>query len=383
MIPPPLALYVHVPWCIRKCPYCDFNSHVRPSALPESAYIDALLADLRTDLQRVEGRSLSSIFIGGGTPSLLSATAIGRLLQGVRDEIDCEPGLEVTLEANPGAVEIGDLAGYLRAGVNRLSLGVQSFHEDSLRALGRIHSAREASTAVGLARQAGFSRINLDLMFGLPGQDLGMAREDLQTALELEVEHLSYYQLTLEPNTAFHHAPPSLPDEDRIWEIQEQGHDLLHQAGYRQYEISAFSRTGAECRHNLNYWRFGDYLGIGAGAHAKLSHRDGRIERLWKLRHPDAYLGAAKGVYQQGGRELTSQDLLLEFFMNALRLTQGVERSLFGARTGLQEQAIQNPVSEAISKGLLESHPERLCATPLGQRFLNDLLMIFEVNEFS
>ncbi len=383
MIPPPLALYVHVPWCIRKCPYCDFNSHVRPEALPETAYIDALLADLRADLRWVEGRSLSSVFIGGGTPSLLSAATIGRLLQGVRDEIDCEPGLEVTLEANPGAVEIGDLAGYLRAGVNRLSLGVQSFHENSLRMLGRIHNAREASSALGLARQAGFSRINLDLMFGLPGQDLAMARGDLQAALDLEVEHLSYYQLTLEPNTAFHHAPPPLPDEDQIWEIQEQGHDLLRQAGYGHYEVSAFSRVGAECRHNLNYWRFGDYLGIGAGAHAKLSHGDGRIERLWKLRHPEAYLGAAEDARVQGCRELTPTDRLLEFFMNALRLTQGVERNLFSERTGLAQQALQGPVSEAISKGLLASDPERLCASPLGQRFLNDLLMIFEVNEIS
>ncbi len=382
MIPPPLALYVHVPWCVHKCPYCDFNSHVRPEVLPEKAYVGALLADLRRDLGGIGGdRPLTSIFIGGGTPSLLSASAVGRLLQGVRDEVACEPDLEVTLEANPGAVEMGDLAGYRRAGVNRLSLGVQSFNDPSLKALGRIHNAQEAEHAVDLAKQAGFTRINLDLMFGLPGQTLGMARDDLETALQMDVEHLSYYQLTLEPNTAFHHNPPLLPDEERIWEIQQQGHALLRHGGYGQYEISAFSRTDAQCRHNLNYWRFGDYLGIGAGAHAKLSHSDGRVERVWKQRHPDAYLAAGGDDRRQGQRDLSPQDLVLEFFMNALRLVEGVESHLFTARTGLAEQVLEPPVSAAVAKNLLYPHPDRFCATPLGQRFLNDLLMMFEVND--
>jgi putative oxygen-independent coproporphyrinogen III oxidase len=380
---PPLALYVHVPWCVRKCPYCDFNSHVRPAVLPEKAYVDALLADLRRDLGGIGDRPLTSIFIGGGTPSLLSASAVGRLLRGVRDEVDCEPNLEVTLEANPGAVEMGDLAGYRQAGVNRLSLGVQSFNNQILQALGRIHSAQEAERAVGLAKLAGFTRINLDLMFGLPGQTLGMARDDLQTALQMDVEHLSYYQLTLEPNTAFHRSPPALPDEEQIWEIQQQGHALLRHGGYGQYEVSAFSRTDAQCRHNLNYWRFGDYLGIGAGAHGKLSHSDGRIERVWKRRHPDAYLMAGSDDRRQGQRDLTPQDLVLEFFMNALRLIEGVERRLFVARTGLAEQVLERPVSAAVAKTLLYPYPDRLCATPLGQRFLNDLLMMFEVNDFS
>ncbi|MET0067034.1 MAG: radical SAM family heme chaperone HemW [Candidatus Thiodiazotropha sp.] len=380
MIPPPLALYVHLPWCVRKCPYCDFNSHARPETLPESAYIDALLADLRSDLRGVAERRLTSVFIGGGTPSLFSARAIGALLQGVRDEMNCEPGLEVTLEANPGAVEIGDLAGYRRAGVNRLSLGIQSLDGNSLRALGRIHDVREALDAVNLAIRAGFTRINLDLMFGLPNQDLALAREDLQTALELDVEHISYYQLTLEPNTAFHHNPPRLPDEDLIWEIQEQGHEMLARSGFTQYEISAFSRADAECRHNLNYWRFGDYLGIGAGAHGKLSDTDGRIERIWKQRHPQAYLQGADRTRVQGRRELTQEDRVIEFCMNALRLKQGVELDLFEARTGLPVQRLERPIREAIDRGLLQADPERLCASSLGQRFLNDLLMIFEVN---
>jgi oxygen-independent coproporphyrinogen-3 oxidase len=378
LIAPPLSLYIHVPWCIRKCPYCDFNSHGVKQAIPEQAYVEALLHDLSLDCEQIEGRQLSSIFIGGGTPSLFSAEAIERLIQGIAQQISFTDSIEISLEANPGAVEAGSFAGYRQAGVNRLSLGFQSLQLQMLQALGRIHSPEEALQAFAQARKAGFENINIDLMFGLPEQTPEMAELDLAKVLDLNSEHLSYYQLTLEPNTPFHHAPPAVPDEDQLWLMQQQGIEQLAKAGFKRYEISAYARQGSECRHNKNYWKFGDYLGIGAGAHAKLTLADGRVMRSWKQRHPEAYLAAdATSAFIQGQRQLSRQDLSLEFMMNALRLLNGVELALFEAYTGISPVEIEKPLAEAVEKGLLEPIEQRICATGLGQRFLNDLIELF------
>ena len=376
--PPPLSLYIHIPWCVRKCPYCDFNSHAATERLDEEAYVDALLADLAAEAPFALGRPLHSIFIGGGTPSLFSPAAIERLLRGVRGELPWAEDIEITLEANPGTVEAARFAGYRSAGVNRLSLGVQSFDAGMLRALGRIHGPGEAVSAVENAQAAGFERINLDFMFGLPGQTPDQALSDLQRAIELATEHLSYYQLTLEPNTPFHRQPPQLPDDERIWEIQQAGHAQLAEAGFAQYEVSAFARAGGECRHNFNYWRFGDYLGIGAGAHGKVSDAGGTIRRRWKQRHPEAYL---RGPVLKGERTLSPGDCVIEFMMNALRLSDGVEAACFEQATGLSPALIDAPLRTARARGLMRDDPLRLCATDLGARFLNDLLELFDGDE--
>ncbi|MEW8406044.1 MAG: radical SAM family heme chaperone HemW [Candidatus Thiodiazotropha taylori] len=378
MISPPLSLYIHIPWCVRKCPYCDFNSHAVKQGLPEQAYVDALLNDLSLDSKLIDGRQLSSIFIGGGTPSLFSSTAVARLLEGIERRFAFAESMEITLEANPGAVEAGSFAGYRQAGVNRLSLGFQSLQSSMLQALGRIHSPQEARDAFAQARKAGFDNINIDLMFGLPEQTLAMAEEDLAAAIELDSEHLSYYQLTLEPNTPFHHAPPAVPDDEQLWLMQQQGMDLLANAGYSHYEVSAYARQGRECRHNMNYWRFGDYLGIGAGAHAKLSLADGRVKRFWKQRHPDAYLAADKtSDFIQGERLLAEEDLVVEFMMNALRLLEGVELNLFESHTGVAPEKIETGLQQAVARELLQPVEQRLCPSSLGQRFLNDLISLF------
>ncbi|MBW9258922.1 MAG: radical SAM family heme chaperone HemW [Candidatus Thiodiazotropha sp. (ex. Lucinisca nassula)] len=378
MISPPLSLYIHIPWCVRKCPYCDFNSHAVKQGLPEQAYVDALLNDLSLDSKLIDGRQLSSIFIGGGTPSLFSSAAIARLLQGIERRFAFAESMEVTLEANPGAVEAGSFDGYRQAGVNRLSLGFQSLQSSMLQALGRIHSPQEAQDAFAEARKAGFDNINIDLMFGLPEQTPTMAEADLAAAIELDSEHLSYYQLTLEPNTPFHHAPPAVPDDEKLWLMQQQGMELLANAGYRHYEVSAYARKGRECRHNMNYWRFGDYLGIGAGAHAKLSLADGRVKRFWKQRHPDAYLAADKtSDFIQGERLLAEEDLVVEFMMNALRLLEGVELNLFENHTGVGLQKIETALQQAVERELMQPVEQRLCASSLGQRFLNDLISLF------
>lgn len=374
---PPLSLYIHVPWCIRKCPYCDFNSHEAPRGIPEQKYVDALLRDLEHDLPRVWGRPVQSIFIGGGTPSLFQPETIDALLAGVRSRLPVNPDAEVTLEANPGTVDAARFAGYRTAGINRLSLGIQSFRDDKLAALGRIHNGQEALRAVEAARAVGFENINLDLMFGLPGQSVNESCADVMQAIALAPAHLSVYQLTIEPGTPFYHRPPTLPEDDSIWSMQLELQALLEDAGYAQYEISAYSRAGQGCRHNLNYWRFGDYLGVGAGAHGKITDREG-ITRLWKRKQPDDYLAAAGTRKAIAGEErLTEADAALEFMLNALRLLEGFELELFTERTGLPLTAIEEPMAAAARRGLLDCDESHMRATPLGVRYLDDLLALF------
>nr|WP_219854072.1 radical SAM family heme chaperone HemW [Pseudomonas entomophila] len=373
---PPLALYIHIPWCVRKCPYCDFNSHTAGPELPEQAYVDALLADLEQDLPAAQGRPLTSIFFGGGTPSLFSAEALGRLLRGIEARIAFSPDIEITLEANPGTFEQDKFKAYRQLGINRLSIGVQSFQQAKLQALGRIHDGGEAVRAAGMAQAAGFDNFNLDLMHGLPGQSLEEALGDLRQAIDLGATHLSWYQLTLEPNTVFWNQPPALPEDDILWDIQEAGQALLAEQGFAQYEVSAYARPGRAARHNLNYWSFGDFIGIGAGAHGKLSYLDGRILRTWKTRLPKDYLNPAK-PFQAGEKRLPLDELPFEFLMNALRLTDGVDAQLFTERTGVPLAQLDSARREAEQKGLLRVEPQRLVATPRGQLFLNDLLQYF------
>lgn len=373
---PPLALYIHIPWCVRKCPYCDFNSHAAGPQLPEEEYVDALLADLDIDLQHVHSRPLTSIFFGGGTPSLFSDRALGRLLEGVERRIAFAPDIEITLEANPGTFEQAKFKGYRALGINRLSIGVQSFQEAKLKALGRIHDGGEAIRAADMARAAGFDNFNLDLMHGLPEQSIEDALFDLRTAIAQAPTHLSWYQLTMEPNTVFWNQPPVLPEDDLLWDIQEAGQALLAAEGYAQYEVSAYAQPGKQARHNLNYWTFGDFLGIGAGAHAKLSTPHGRILRTWKTRLPKDYLDPGK-AYQAGERVLDSDELPFEFLMNVLRLTEGAPAELFSQRTGLSLQQLEQARREAERRGLLQGDDTRLVATAKGQLFLNDLLQLF------
>ena len=373
---PPLALYIHIPWCVRKCPYCDFNSHTASPVLPEEEYVDALLADLDQDLHAVYGREISSIFFGGGTPSLFSAQALGRLLKGVEQRIPFAHDIEITLEANPGTFEQEKFVAYRKLGINRLSIGIQSFQQQKLEALGRIHNGDEAVRAAGMARQAGFDNFNLDLMHGLPDQSLDDALSDLRQAIELKPTHISWYQLTLEPNTVFWNQPPVLPEDDTLWDIQEAGQALLAAHGYAQYEVSAYAQPGRPARHNLNYWSFGDFIGIGAGAHGKLSHPDGRIVRTWKTRLPKDYLNPAKS-FQAGEKVLTNDEMPFEFLMNALRLTAGVESRLYPERTGLPLESLAEHRREAEQSGLMQVEPSRLAATERGQLFLNDLLQTF------
>jgi putative oxygen-independent coproporphyrinogen III oxidase len=377
---PPLALYVHIPWCVRKCPYCDFNSHTASGGLPESDYVAALLADLAQDLAGpAAGRRLESVFIGGGTPSLFSGAAIARLLDGVRGLARLAPDAEITLEANPGTADAAHFAAYRAAGVNRLSLGVQSLDAGRLKTLERIHDPGQARAAVALARAAGFDNLNLDLMYALPGQTLSEALSDLDRIIDLGAEHLSYYQLTLEPNTPFHRSPPPLPDDDLCADMQEQGVERLAAAGYAQYEVSAYAQPGRRCRHNLTYWTFGDYLGIGAGAHGKLTDpATGRVERTAKRRRPDAYLASARdGQFHGSRRALAADDLVLEFALFALRLPCGFDRTLFESRTGLPYARLATSVEAARRRGLIAVEGEQVRPTDLGRRFLNDLIQHF------
>ena len=376
---PPLSLYIHLPWCVRKCPYCDFNSHRQPADQSYSKYIDALLADLRFESASVEGRALVSIFIGGGTPSLFPADEVKRLLDAVSSLIACSDGMEVTLEANPGTLEAGRYADYRKAGINRLSIGVQSFSEKALQRLGRIHGLKEAIQAFHQAREAGFDNINLDLMYGLPAQTVAEAMFDVESAVGLAPEHISYYQLTIEPNTRFAATPPRLPSEEQLWDIQQKGQAMLAAAGYRQYEISAYSRANRQCRHNNNYWNFGDYLGIGAGAHGKISDRTAqRIRRRSRIRGPEAYMAAAGSPAALSGNHLLSEaDLVVEFMMNLLRLSSGFTETLFQDRTGLSYGRINPTLLQAQKRGLLRLQGTTILPTALGHRYLNDLLALF------
>ena len=376
--PPPLALYIHIPWCVRKCPYCDFNSHNAPSAIPQREYIDALLADLDQDLPLVGGREVVSIFFGGGTPSLFSAENIARILDGVAARLTLQPGLEITLETNPGTVEHDSFAGYKRAGINRISFGVQSFDDAALQRLGRIHDAAQAEIAIKSAQDAGITNLNLDLMYALPEQTLAQALLDVEKGILLQTPHFSHYQLTLEPNTVFAAKPPPLPDHDSAWDMQEACQARLAEAGFAHYEVSAYAKPRQECRHNQNYWRFGDYLGIGAGAHGKLSQTDGEIRRRWKVKHPVAYLRHAATKQRLGGDDIVAVDQLpFEFMLNTLRLTGGFTLNEFTAHTGLPLTAIQAQLDDAGARGWLTIENDWLRPTDLGQRFLNDVMQLF------
>ena len=380
--PPPLSLYVHLPWCVRKCPYCDFNSHEARGALPFDAYVDALLADLDHDLPLVWGRSIHSVFFGGGTPSLFPADRIDRFLQAASARLRFAPGAEVTLETNPGTAEHGRFEDYRKAGVNRISFGIQSFDDGCLQRLGRIHDSAQAEAAVKLAQDAGFDNFNLDLMYALPGQTLAMAEHDIERALALQPAHVSHYQLTLEPNTVFAARPPqNLPDEDSAWDMQERCQARLAAAGLVQYETSAYARPERQCAHNLNYWRFGDYLGIGAGAHGKLTlGSEQAILRRWKRKHPSAWLAAAGSDEAIGGDErIAPQQRPFEYMLNALRLLEGFGLSAFEARTGLDRAAIRSELDEALRRGWLQCDGggERYWPTALGQRFANDAIALF------
>jgi len=369
---PPLALYAHLPWCVRKCPYCDFNSHERSDALPEREYVAALVADLEGLLPSVWGRRVVSIFIGGGTPSLFSPESIDALLAAIRARVPLEPLAEVTMEANPGTAEAGRFRGYRAAGVNRLSLGIQSFDGAKLAALGRIHSADEARRAIEMA-QATFDNVNLDLMYGLPGQTVDEVRKEIAEAARWGTAHLSAYQLTIEPNTVFYRKPPALPSHDEAADMQLAVEETLAAAGFEHYETSAFARPGRRCRHNLNYWEFGDYLGLGAGAHGKVSYAD-RVTRHERPKPPREYMAQAGALRQS---VIASRELPFEFMLNALRLVQGVPSNLFEERTGLPAAAVARRLSTAREKGLLEDDPLRIRPTPRGRLFLNDLLQQF------
>lgn len=371
--PIPLSLYIHIPWCIKKCPYCDFNSHTAHSVIPEEAYITQLIKELQTQVHRVQDRKIHTIFIGGGTPSLLSPAAYHSLFAQLKQYLIFEDNIEITLEANPGTTEAKKFQGYVEAGINRLSIGVQSFQDNQLKILGRIHEAKHAKDAVIQAQKAGFKRINIDLMFGLPNQTMQDALFDLKTALDLSPTHLSWYQLTLEPNTYFHHFPPTLPTDDERFEMQQAGQKLLTQCGFEQYEISAYSRNDP-CRHNLNYWQFGDYLGIGAGAHAKLTHlKNTRITRRINIKQPKKYLNDLS--YTE--KIISPDELPLEFMMNALRLRQPIAIQLFETRTGLHFSRIKKQIESAIALELLTVNTQEFQITQKGYLFLNELLEVF------
>jgi putative oxygen-independent coproporphyrinogen III oxidase len=377
---PPLSLYVHIPWCVRKCPYCDFNSHEVRGELPEQPYVGALVRDLEQALPSVWGRRVYSIFIGGGTPSLFSAHAIDELLSAFRARLPLAPDCEITLEANPGTFEAEKFRDYRALGLSRLSIGVQSFNSKHLQALGRIHDDTEARRAIGIALEQ-FDNVNLDLMYALPGQTLAEAEADARAALSFGTPHLSFYHLTIEPNTLFHRNPPRVPDDDAAAAMQDLVEEQLAAEGYAHYETSAYAKPGRECRHNLNYWRFGDYLGIGAGAHSKLSFPD-RIVRQMRYKQPKAYLEqVAQGTPVQEENEVPQHDIVFEFMMNALRLTEGFPVALFTERTGLPVTAAASALDEAESRGLIRRDHERIRPTELGRRFLNDLLQIFLTGE--
>ena len=373
---PPLSLYIHLPWCERKCPYCDFNSH-ETAQLPEQEYLAALLDDLAADAHLARGRPVETLFIGGGTPSLFSARAIATLIDGIGARLALAPGLEATMEANPGSAEAEKFRGFRAAGINRLSIGIQSFDDACLQALGRIHNSDQARAAIEYARAAGFDNFNIDLMHGLPGQTAERAAADVAEALAFQPPHLSWYQLTIEPNTVFNKRPPPLPVEDVLADIQDAGEALLAGAGLRQYEVSAFSRPGRQCRHNLNYWSFGDYLAIGAGAHGKVTDANGQITRYAKTRGPQDYLASPAGTRTSRSRTLNSREIIEEFMLFALRLNRGFNESEFEARTGLEIEVLQPQLHTLQSRGLLQIREGVIRPTGLGRRFLDSVIAEF------
>lgn len=374
---PPLSLYLHVPWCVRKCPYCDFNSHKAQRELPEAAYVEAVKQDLEQSLEWAQGRQLESIFIGGGTPSLFSARAIGDMLSAAERQLGFVDDIEITMEANPGTVEQDKFTGFRQVGVNRLSIGVQSFSDLHLQQLGRIHGGDEARNAVSVARRAGFDNLNLDLMHGLPQQTPIDAEQDLKIAIDLGPEHLSWYQLTIEPNTEFYSRPPTLPIDDQLADIQDRGEVLLSQAGFQQYEVSAFARGQKRARHNLNYWQYGDYLGLGAGAHGKITMAARQqIVRPHKTRLPEHYMDESK-AFTAAERIVKSDEMALEFMMNALRLVDGVVIQQFERYSGLNWSEVEEPIRELQARGLMVKSADRIATTRLGQRYLNEVLAAF------
>ena len=376
----PLSLYIHLPWCVRKCPYCDFNSHAVKDELPEQAYSAALIADLKQDLIFIDSqRTIQSIFIGGGTPSLFSPQVIADLLTTITQHLNFADNIEITLEANPGTVEQERFTGFRQAGINRLSLGIQSLNDAHLHKLGRIHGRREALNAIEAAYNAGFDNINIDLMFGLPEQTVAQAMTDLEQAIALQPSHISHYQLTLEPNTLFYKYPPTLPDDDTTWAMQQQCQQQLAHSGYQHYEISAYAQPKQRCWHNLNYWQFGDYLGIGAGAHGKLTDEtSGKVRRLWKIKHPQAYLKQTNSIHRLGGNTiLSNEDMLFEFMLNALRLIDGIPIRLFGERTRQSLDSLNPALELAQQRELINITDTHITTTDLGQQFLNDLQALF------
>lgn len=380
---PPLSLYVHIPWCVKKCPYCDFNSHTANNQLPEEEYLQALIQDLELELPYVQGRKLSSIFFGGGTPSLFSAETIGRIIQAAQrrigfEDTDLENNIEITLEANPGTFEQEKFSGYRSVGVNRLSIGIQSFNDRHLEALGRIHSSEQATNAIQMARKSGFDNINLDLMHGLPGQKTDDAIADLQQAINLNPNHISWYQLTIEPNTVFYNKPPTLPKDIILESIQDKGLQLLADNGYQQYEVSAYCKEGNKSAHNMNYWEFGDYLGIGAGAHGKVTLVDEqRIIRTAKTRKPEDYL-ARENSYTAACNTIPKEELPLEFMMNTMRLNDGVSKQFFSERTGVSLDTIQSALEKLQKLRLMKQECSNLVPTEKGHKFLNNLLEVFD-----
>ncbi|MEZ9509592.1 radical SAM family heme chaperone HemW [Vibrio breoganii] len=388
LTPPALGLYIHIPWCVQKCPYCDFNSHALKGDIPEELYIDALLEDLDSDISKyadsVGERVLTSIFIGGGTPSLISPQQIARLLSGVQQRVAFSKDIEITMEANPGTIEAERFAQYVHAGVTRISIGVQSFEQQKLERLGRIHGKDEAVNAAKLAHTIGLNSFNLDLMHGLPDQSIEQALDDLDKAIELAPPHLSWYQLTIEPNTLFYYKTPTLPDDDDLWDIFERGHEKLSAAGYVQYEISGYSKPGYQCQHNLNYWRFGDYLGIGCGSHGKLSFSDGRIVRTTKTKHPRGYLASYQNMvkpYLDAEHIVADEDRPFEFFMNRFRLIEACPKQDFVNTTGLPISTIQQTIDWALEMKYLTETDTHWQITEKGKLFLNDLLEAFMVEE--
>lgn len=373
----PLSLYIHLPWCVRKCPYCDFNSHELKGTLKDEEYVKALLSEIDQHLPLINDRPLVSIFLGGGTPSLFSASSINTLMQGIRARMPLHPEIEITMEANPGTLDEEKFYAFRLAGINRLSLGIQSLQDDKLKALGRIHDAERAMMAIQSIKNAGFHNFNLDIMYGLPNQSVDDALFDLRTALSFEPTHFSWYQLTIEPNTFFYHHTPSLPADDVLYDMQLRGQQLLFDKKYQQYEVSAYAKSNQYSKHNYNYWIFGDYLGIGAGAHSKITNiKEGKVLRFMQVKHPRDYLQAEKRQQQQF-TELTNDDLIFEFMLNALRLKNGISSALFTKHTGLAFSCVKPLLDQAIEKGLLLPDETNIIPSLLGQQFLNDLQALF------